>query len=279
MLKFKKKNRKNNVDNNLPYGAFELKKVYQKYISKGLLFAVLLHVFAIGAFVFSIYIENLNADKITENDKVMPIIILENLDFPKMTEPEVEMPEIKEPVRKVIPKKDLEALIPQPVKRDLAEVKTTKSQDELEKVNVPVSSTGDENASSNIPDGKIVVEEKKEPVIEKKVEVKVEPKKDIFEAYEVDKAPSALNLAAIRGSMVYPQSARDMGIEGRVIARVLVGKNGSVERIGSLNGPSVFHSEVRNKIMSLKFTPAVAQGQAVRSWVSVPFNFKLESRF
>jgi TonB family protein len=280
MLKkiFKMKNK--NIDNNLPYGAFELKKFYQKYASKGLIFAIALHIIAIGAFVFSLYIENLNADKINENDKVMPIIILEEFEIPILNQPEPELPQIEEPVRKVIPKKDLEALIPQPVKRDLAEVQTTKRQDELQKINVPVSSTGDENASNTKFEGNIKIEEKKEPVVvEKPVEEKVEVRKTIIESYEADKAPSALNLAAISNSMNYPQSARDMGIEGRVTARVLVDRNGNVERIASLNGPSAFHSEVRNKIMGLRFTPAISQGQTIKCWVTVPFNFRLESRF
>jgi protein TonB len=272
MLKFKKKN----GDNLLPYGASELKRFYQKFTSKGFLFAVFLHAFVLGSFVLSIYIEKLNADKIEIDDRVRPVIDIIEFEFPEIKEPET--PEELETVTRIIPRKDPEALIPQPVKTQEAEVETTKNQDELNNINVPVASTGDETGSNTIADGQIrITEPVKKPEIEKEI-VKTPPK-EIFETYEVDQAPSALNLDAVKSSMIYPNSAKEMGIEGRVVARVLVGKNGSVERIGSLNGPSAFHNEVRSKITGLKFTPAVSQGETVRSWVSVPFSFKLQSKY
>ena len=79
--------------------------------------------------------------------------------------------------------------------------------------------------------------------------------------------------------MRYPEIARSSGIEGRVTVKVLVGTSGSIEKIGGMSGPSVFHNEVRDKVYNLQFTPALQNGVPVRCWVSVPFNFKLSSKF
>ena len=79
--------------------------------------------------------------------------------------------------------------------------------------------------------------------------------------------------------MRYPEIARSSGTEGRVTAKILVGADGSVIKVGSLSGPSVFHDEVRDKVGALQFTPALQNGKPVKCWVSVPFNFKLNSGF
>jgi TonB family protein len=258
----------------MKYGAPDLKRLYKKYAGRGLLIAVAIHVLLIGAYVFTVYMEKLSAER---QDEMRRIIELSDLDTPPPTNedeppaPEVEVPE------KFIPLKDLEALIPEPVAKEKSEILTTKTQEALEDIKAPVSSEGDENAPNIEYLGKIKVKDKK---IEKKIEKKDEKKvKKTYQQFEVEKAPVAVNLGSVRSSMRYPEIARSSGIEGRVTAKVLVGTNGSIVKIGGMSGPSVFHNEVRSKIGSLQFTPALQNGVPVRCWVSVPFNFKLSSKF
>jgi len=259
----------------MKYGAPDLKKLYKKYISRGLIIAVAIHVLLVSAYVLTVYLEKLSADRLDE--QFSRTIELSDLDTPPPTNeeeppaPEVEVPE------KFIPLKDLEALIPEPVAKEKSEILTTKTQDALEDIKAPVSSEGDENAPNIEYLGKIKLKEKK---IEKQLEKKEEKKvKKTYQQFEVEKAPVAVNLGSVRSSMRYPEIARSSGIEGRVTAKVLVGTNGSIVKIGGMSGPSVFHSEVRSKIGSLQFTPALQNGIPVRCWVSVPFNFKLSSKF
>lgn len=259
----------------MKYGAPDLKKLYKKYISRGLIIAVALHVLLVSAYVLTVYLERLSAERLDE--QFSRTIELSDLDTPPATNeeeppaPEVEVPE------KFIPLKDLEALIPEPVAKEKSEILTTKTQEALEEIKAPVSSEGDENAPNIEYLGKIKVKEKK---IEKKLEKKEEKKvKKTYQQFEVEKAPVAVNLGSVRSSMRYPEIARSSGIEGRVTAKVLVGTNGSIVKIGGLSGPSVFHSEVRSKIRNLQFTPALQNGVPVRCWVSVPFNFKLSTKF
>ena len=91
-----------------------------------------------------------------------------------------------------------------------------------------------------------------------------------------DFPPECINLVEVRSTMVYPDSARDAGIEGRVVIKLLVDTSGSVEKTGKITGPEIFYNEVRTKAMALKFIPGVHNGEKVKVWVSVPFNFKLE---
>ena len=75
--------------------------------------------------------------------------------------------------------------------------------------------------------------------------------------------------------MKYPELAIEAQIEGKVTVKVLVGLDGSVEKIGNISGPEIFYSEVKEKSRLLKFTPGLQNGKAVNVWISVPFNFKL----
>nr|HMT12619.1 hypothetical protein [Ignavibacteria bacterium] len=45
------------------YGATELKKTYQKYLQRGLIFAVLIHGFIIGTYLFANYLSKLEEQK------------------------------------------------------------------------------------------------------------------------------------------------------------------------------------------------------------------------
>ena len=262
-----------------PYGPADIKRSYQKYVARGMFIAILMHVLVIGGYVISIYIERSNAS----NEPVVNVreIIIADIDFPP--KPLIEEPEMKieEPIiekKKFVPLKDDAAMTPEPVRSDIAEVKTTKVQEELEKINTIVSKDGDENASRDmdIASTDVVVEKK---VIEEKVEVieKVVEQKQIYETFEVEKAPSPKNLGEVKAMMRYPEIAVNSGIEGNVVAKVLVGRDGRVERIGNLSGPNIFHSEVRSKLNNLQFSPAMQNGKAVQCWISVPFSFKLKS--
>ncbi|KXK02629.1 MAG: energy transducer TonB [Ignavibacteriaceae bacterium] len=261
----------------MAYGAPELKKLYQKYATRGIILAILLHVLIIGSYVFALILES----KANERDQNLTNIIqLEDLDTPpSANDEEVPPPPEVEVPQEIIPLKDLEALIPEPVARQEAEILTTKTQEALEEILAPVSSEGSENAPNVGFIGKIdLKKEKMEQKLEKKEEKNFDQNK-IFQQFEVEKAPSPVNLGAVRNSMRYPEIARSSGIEGRVTVRVLVGTSGSIERIGSISGPDVFHSEVSSKVMSLQFTPGLQNGKPVRVWVSVPFNFTLGSKF
>jgi len=249
------------------YGASELKSIYQKYLQKGLIFAILIHGFVIGSYLLANYISKMESDK--DKNIQQRIINITDLEPPPSATDEEEPPPPKIEEPPVAPPKDLTALTPEPVAKEKAEEQTIKTQEELEQIKTPVGSDSGKFQYS----GNVKVEEKK---IEEKVE-KQKEEKSVYQSFEVEKAPEAVNLAQVRASMQYPEIARESGIEGRVTVKVLVGENGNVIKIGSVSGPDVFHDEVRDKASDLEFTPGLQNGKPVKVWVTVPFNFKLKN--
>lgn len=264
------------IETKMEYGLPELKKFYKRFLSRGLLIAVILHACFISLYCLSLYLEA----RAERNLQIKREIELKDIQSQENTEESNEQappPEV-EP-QKIEALKDLAALTPEPVAKEKADLETIKKVEETEKIKAFVSSEGSENFDPTKETGKIKVEEK---VVEKKVEN--EEKKDntktkTYQQFEVDKAPVAVNLSQVQGSMRYPEIARSSGIEGKVTVKVLVGPDGSVVSVGGFSGPDVFREEVSSKVMNLQFTPALQQGQPVRCWVSVPFNFKLSGKF
>ncbi len=74
----------------------------------------------------------------------------------------------------------------------------------------------------------------------------------------------------------YPEIARMAGLEGRVFARLFVGKDGRVKQVVIMPGNEIFHDEVRKAAFDLHFSPAMMGDRKVGVWVSVPFDFSLE---
>ena len=258
--------------NSAGYGATELKKSYQRFFSRGLAVAVVIHLFVIGAYLLLIYINKLSAEE-KNKQNTQRIINVTDLEPPPSADDKEEPPPPKIEEPPIAPPKDLTALTPEPVAKDKAQEQTIKTQDELEKIKAPV---GNSDSGKFTYSGPTKVEEKK---IEEKVEKKEKDvtEKTVFQSFEVEKAPECVNLGQVRSSMQYPSVARESGIEGKVTVKVLVGPDGTVIKIGSVSGPDVFADEVKEKSMNLQFTPGLQNGKPVKVWVTVPFNFKLKN--
>ena len=92
----------------------------------------------------------------------------------------------------------------------------------------------------------------------------------------VDRQPQAKNHAEVRRQMGYPQSARDAGIEGTVVARVLVNEQGQVIDQQIVKGAHpVLDKVVEQNLDDLSFEPALAGGDSMKFWVNLPFQFRL----
>ncbi len=92
----------------------------------------------------------------------------------------------------------------------------------------------------------------------------------------VEKDPEFVN----RVQAAYPEMARKAGIEGKVIVKVLVGKNGKPEKAQIIKNPGtdIFDEAVINAVMNSTYTPAIQNGRPVKVWLMVPFSFKLNAR-
>ncbi len=250
--------------NNDKYGAPELKKMYQGYTLKGFIIALTIHIALIAAYMLTVYINNSSAKDIPLNPKER-IINVDDILPPSIEDKELP---IKEEITEKI--KDLASLEPQPVRKDIADDVVMKTQDELNNLDANTSREGDSLVASNntkIDDSNI--DDKVKTVIKDDV-IK------IYNDYEVDKAPECINLSQVKASMKYPELAVETGLEGRVTVKVLVNSDGNVIKVGSVNGPELFHDEVKEKAQDLNFTPGLQNNKPVKVWVTVPFSFKLK---
>ncbi len=76
----------------------------------------------------------------------------------------------------------------------------------------------------------------------------------------------------------YPAEARRRGLEGHVVARLLVATDGGVARVGivSAQPPHVFDQAVLAALRKWRFHPARFEGRAVAAWVMLPIRFHLK---
>ncbi|MFI5211830.1 MAG: energy transducer TonB [Ignavibacteria bacterium] len=256
------------IINNDKYGAPELKKVFQAYTFKGLVIAVTLHFAMLAAYMLFAYINESKAKDIPVNPN-KPINFVEINTPPSIDDEDIP------PVKKdeiVQPLKDLAALEPQPVRKQDADDVILKTQDELNNIVTNVAREGDSliaslNNNTGVDDVKI------DDRLNNEIK---DPPKDIYSSFEVEVAPECTNLQQVKSSMLYPENAVQIGQEGKVTVKVLVGPEGDVLKIGSVSGPDVFHDEVKDKAKNLQFTPGLQNNKPVKVWVTVPFSFKLK---
>jgi len=257
--------------NNTEYGAPELQRVYRRNLREALVIAILFHVAAIAAYLLITYINQANA-----NDRKIPLTkdykfvdidqspSINDEDLPKIKQEDI-----------VKPPKDISALEPKLVPKELSDNVLMKTQDELDKTQNNVSSKGD---SVVYVAGNDLVTRVDDDIVTDKIRKDIDkPDKTVFENFEVGVAPECTNLQMVKSSIEYPKLAVDAGIEGRVTVRVMVGEDGSVVKVGSLSGNEIFYDEVKEKSKSLVFTLGLQNNKAVKVWVTVPFVFKLKN--
>lgn len=95
------------------------------------------------------------------------------------------------------------------------------------------------------------------------------------ETISVNKPPFAEN-SLIMSKLQYPELAKKAGLEGKVVLRVLVRRNGSVKKYIVENSDSdLFNKSAGDAVMKTQFLPALQNGKPVACWLSVPISFKL----
>ncbi len=108
-----------------------------------------------------------------------------------------------------------------------------------------------------------------------RVEIKeVEP--EMYEFIPVEKEPG-VDLGKLQSLVVYPDLARRAGVEGTVVLRVLVDKDGSVRRmVIESSDNQLLNPAAEDAIKKYgKFTPAIQNQQPIQCWVSIPIRFRL----
>ncbi len=239
------------INQNNVYGAFELKKLYQKYFSIGLTIAVLIHLFLIGIYIF---IMSINKD---DENNIATVRIMKyselgpppSLDQNVAQQLAVTAPQIKPNIGIPTPVPDAEA----PKEQTIA------TQQEMNKVAAPIGegSGGDVKITQDL-----------------KVEAPKDEIPDMYAFVAVEKQPQVV----VSVPPVYPDLAKRAGIEGTVFVKILVNKEGKpIKAVVIKSDSEVFNQPAIDAAMKFVFTPAIQHKAPVMVWVVVPFRFRLNN--
>jgi protein TonB len=149
-----------------------------------------------------------------------------------------------------------DAIAPQAVMPDLNTVIPTTIGDGIGSGGVDAAGIGDKPVEIKAPVQ--VIEE--------------DPGKDEFVAVEVEPSP----IVNIQSLVKYPDVARRTGLEGKVIASVLIDKEGRVKKVEiEKSDYEIFNDAAREALMKARFTPARQNGEPVSVWFTLPIVFKM----
>jgi periplasmic protein TonB len=96
------------------------------------------------------------------------------------------------------------------------------------------------------------------------------PAPDVF--VPVEKLPSVLRMDA----PIYPPLAREAGVEGTVLLRVLVSREGKVLNALVISGNQMLADAALTAARTAVFSPALQQQKPVAVWVQMPIVFSLK---
>ncbi len=239
------------VGRNREYGAYYLRKKYNKYILIAFLFGFsIVSTAVVTPLVYSYY----NRDKLK---RALENIVTAELENIKNEEPPPPPPPPPPPAEIV---QQIKFVAPEVVDTVKDEVEIATADDLVSVINEP-------------PPTEIVVEEKKDEVI-------VEEK--IFFAVEESATFMGGDIESFRGwiqeHMKFPESAIEMGIEGKVILSFVINSRGAVENAKILRGvdPALDQEVIRVIQSSPKWIPGKQGGKAVKQQFTIPIAFKLQ---
>ena len=258
---------------NKEYGAYELRKTYNKR-----LYTALIAMVALIALLFLGYIV---ANKIAESDKTEMVVQDVQLEEIKQEEKKDEPPPPPPPPKPEPPKVEMAKFTPPKIVKD-EEVKEDEKPPEVEKLeDTKIGSINQEG----IKDEGIVAP----PVSDAGKGVIEAPKKDeedydkTFTKVEIESSypggPSAW-MRYLNKTFRYPQEAQDNEIQGTVVVQFIVDKEGNVSDVEAVSGPT--NGGLRDEAMRVikksgKWEPAVQNGRKVKSYKKQPITFKLEA--
>ncbi|HTR80822.1 MAG TPA: TonB family protein [Bacteroidota bacterium] len=232
---------------NVKYGAYELRGLYQKYAIRALVLAAVIHFVLIGAYYGAEYLT-------TDSEPVYTVRILKYSDLgppPSITNSQA-APAISVSAAAAKPTVGTPVAVPD---AEISPEATIASQTELQQIG-PVS---DVNGNGS---GNVAVQ----------TDVKIEDDGPPPDFVPVEKQPVPIK----NPPPIYPEIARRAGVEGTVWVKIWVDKEGKAKKAQILKSDAeLFNQAAIDAAMQWVFTPAVMNNGPVAVWVSIPFKFKL----
>jgi len=100
-----------------------------------------------------------------------------------------------------------------------------------------------------------------------------------LEKYEKIDIMPVVDATQLVNSIKYPEKARKMGLEGKVIVKILVSKEGKVKSAEIVESvDEIFEQPALDAVKDVKFKPGLKDGVAVETWVNLPIEFRLDKK-
>jgi protein TonB len=256
---------------NKEYGAYELRKSYNKRLVTSLLIVGALCLLLFLGYIISSIMEN----KADAKNVVVQDVQLEEI---KQEEKKEEPPPPPPPKPPEPPKVEMAKFTPPKIVKD-EEVKEEEKPPEVEKLEE--TKIGTMNQEGQKDEGIVAppVEDAGKGVVEA-------PKKDdedwdkTFTKVEIESeypGGAAAWQRYLNRNLRYPQEAIDNEVQGAVVVQFIVDREGNVSDVEAISGPQELRSEaVRVIKKSGKWTPAIQNGRQVKSYKKQPIVFKLQ---
>jgi protein TonB len=253
---------------NKEYGAYLLRKIIPKNTFQALIASILI----VGILIAIPTIASIFSELTAEEEVVQTDIVLE--EPPPLDEEEAPPPpeEVQPPPP---PQRSQVQYVPPAV------VDVEEAPEEVTIVNLDTvrDDLGTENIEGD-PDAPPEVLDLDQIGNGQPVEINVPTNTDPDEGAFVmlDEQPAAVNMDELKRSIEYPQMARDAGITGKVILRVLIDEQGRYVRHIVKRSPNPWLTQaVEKHINKIRFTPAIQGGRPIKTWVTVPFDFNFNN--
>lgn len=244
---------------NHEYGAYVLRRDN----SKNLLIVIGAVIFSIGTAFGIYYTVTGNPEQKGDNAKIDKTAFALDQTFKK--------DEIEEPLEEEIPEAQKQIQFLPPVVTD-EEVEQPPSQEELKET--PAGTSTNENGGDFNTEQPAIKEEPK-------IEVKADPV-----IYDVVDEPAdfpggmAAARAYLANNIKYPQTAVDMGIEGKCYLKFIVSESGNISNVKVVRGvqdcPECDAEAIRVIRSMPDWKPGKVNGKAVNSTFTLPVQFKIQ---
>lgn len=237
-----------------PYGAFELKRSYQKHLGLSMIIAALSFLAVMGMVqLYSV----ITGEEEVEATRVVRIRTLSELGAPpSVSQTQVPQLAVAQPQIAAVPKVGIPKAVPD---EEAPEEVTIATQAELGQISDLKAGLLGGGGGDSIA-----------------IEIPIEeylPPPDEFVPF--DELPVPVN----PGRPPYPELARKAGIEGTVWVKALVDKKGKVRDamvVKESGANAGFEEAATQHAYTISFKPAISNGQPIAVWVTYPVYFKLD---
>lgn len=256
---------------NKDYGAYELRKTYNKRITAAMI--------AMAALCLLVFVGYILANTVGKGKKQQAAVV-QDVQLQEVKEEKKQEPPPPPPPKPPDPPKvEMAKFTPPKIVKD-EEVKEEEKPPEVEKLEETKIGTVNQEG---VKDEGIVAP----PVSDQGKGVVEAPKKQeedwdkTFTKVEIESDyPGGIGAwrRYLSKNLVYPPEAQENEVQGTVVVQFIVDKEGNVSDVQAINGPDALKREAERVIKkSGKWTAAIQNGRQVKSYKKQPIVFQLQS--